>query len=217
MPAPYRQENIEVLYSDDSLIVVNKPENLLSVPGRGPDKKDCLVSRLQSRFPTLRVVHRLDCATSGLMVLALNIESQRELNRQFHDREVQKRYVACVLGHCAADEGEIREPLITDWPNRPRQKVDPEGKPALTRYRCMLRGEQHGLAFSRMALTPVTGRSHQLRVHMLHLGHAILGDRLYATEAGIQASNRLQLHAEQLSFHHPQTKQAMDFETHASF
>lgn len=217
MPEPNEHENIEVLYSDKALIVVNKPENILSVPGRGPDKKDCVVSRLQDRFPTVRVVHRLDCATSGLMVLALTIESQRELSRQFHDREIRKRYLACVAGHCQHDEGEIELPLMADWPNRPRQKVDPDGKPALTRYHCLERGLQNGIPFSRVALTPVTGRSHQLRVHMLHLGHVILGDQLYGDNASKQAAGRMQLHAEQLGFRHPQNGQTMDFEHHAPF
>ena len=208
---------IEILYSDNELIVVNKPANLLSVPGRGPDKKDCVVARLQQEFPTVRVVHRLDCATSGLMVLALSRDSHRELSRQFQDREVAKQYVADISGHCDQDEGEVDQPLLTDWPNRPRQIVDPKGKSALTRFRCLERSYREGLAVSRVELIPITGRSHQLRVHMQFLGHPILGDRLYAQEPYRSTVERLHLHAQALSITQPSTGKRLDFEQHVEF
>lgn len=207
----------ELLYSDKHLIVVNKPSGLLSVPGRGPDKKDCVVARLQAKFPTVRVVHRLDCATSGLMVLALGQDSHRELSRQFHDREVGKEYRAHVVGHCTSEQGEVDQPLITDWPNRPRQKICPEGKSALTKFKCLGHDYLQDLPITKMSLKPVTGRSHQLRVHMQHLGHPILGDQLYATGPALEASNRLLLHARTLTFNHPVSKEPMQFECHESF
>lgn len=198
---------IEVVYSDKHLVLVNKPSGLLSVPGRGPDKKDCLVRRLQDSFPTARIVHRLDCATSGLMVLALDADSHRELSRQFHDREVDKEYIARVWGRVEADSGEVDLPLITDWPNRPRQKVDDNGKPALTKYEVLSRDTDS----TRVKLTPITGRSHQLRVHMLSLGHAILGDQLYACEDAINAADRLLLHAGKLAITQPETGERLEF------
>lgn len=200
-------DDIELIYSDKHLVVVNKPSGLLSVPGRGPDKKDCVVRRVQLAYPTARIVHRLDCATSGLMVLALDADAHRELSRQFHDREVSKEYVARVWGQLQKEQGEVDLPLMTDWPNRPRQKVDEAGKQALTKYLCLSRDENS----SRVKLIPVTGRSHQLRVHMLSLGHAILGDRLYASQEAIDAAERLLLHASYLAFSQPVTKERLEF------
>lgn len=204
---------IEIVYSDEQLVVVNKPSGLLSVPGRGPDKADCLLSRLQDQFPTIRVVHRLDCATSGLMVLALDADSHRELSRQFHDREVKKRYEALVYGFMEDESGEVNQPLMTDWPNRPRQMISHEGKAAQTFYQCTTRSEQA----SRVILTPITGRSHQLRVHMLYTGHPILGDGLYAHESALKASSRLCLHATDLSIYQPKTKTFMEFSSATPF
>lgn len=204
---------IDIPYSDKHLLIVNKPAGLLSVPGRGPDKKDCVLRRAQCSFPTARIVHRLDCATSGAMVLALDAETHRALSRQFHDREVQKRYIAWVSGVPQQASGDVREPLMTDWPNRPRQKVDPAGKSAHTRY-LTLRIEEDR---ARMQLTPVTGRSHQLRVHMQTLGHPILGDEFYGDARSRSASDRLMLHAEYLAFKHPASHQHMEFELHAPF
>ena len=196
---------IEVVYTDTSLIVVNKPSGLLSVPGRGPDKQDCVISRLLVAFPNAKVVHRLDCATSGLMVLAQSLESQRELSRQFHDREVSKEYIACVHGHCL-EEGEVNLPLMTDWPNRPRQMVSEDGKAAQTFYQRVALEQVAGFPISRVALTPVTGRTHQLRVHMLSIGHVIMGDKLYAQGAARDAVERLHLHATRLSIKQPETQ-----------
>ncbi len=204
---------VSVVYSDKHLLLVNKPEGLLSVPGRGPDKKDCVVSRLQADYPTVRIVHRLDCATSGLMILALNSEVHRELSRQFHDREVQKHYIACVAGEMASSSGSVSAPLICDWPNRPRQIVHSEGKPALTHYECLAREA----GTSRVELKPVTGRSHQLRVHMQSIGHPILGDQLYASGPAREASQRLLLHASYLAVRHPVTNQQIEFYLDAPF
>jgi len=208
---------IEVVYSDNTLLVVNKPAGLLSVPGRGPGKEDCVVSRVNVLHPSARSVHRLDCATSGLMVLAHNADSHRALSRQFQEREVAKRYIACVSGALAQDEGEVNAPLMADWPNRPRQMVHTEGKQALTYYRCLSRYKIQQMDVSRVELKPVTGRSHQLRVHMLTLGHAILGDQLYARGAALDASPRLMLHAQHLSFFHPDSKDRLEFEIDAPF
>lgn len=204
---------IEIVYLDENLVVVNKPSGLLSVPGRGPDKADCVLSRLQQQFPTIRIVHRLDCATSGLMVLALDADSHRELSRQFHDREVKKQYEALVYGYMENERGEVNQPLMTDWPNRPRQMISPEGKPAQTYYRCLNRSQSE----TRVELSPITGRSHQLRVHMLYTGHPILGDNLYAEGDALVARDRLCLHATYLSLLQPDSKKAMEFTSEAQF
>ncbi|MDX1451437.1 MAG: RluA family pseudouridine synthase [Oleiphilaceae bacterium] len=205
--------DIAIQYSDKHLVIVNKPHDLLSVPGKGPDKRDCVQRRVHEHFPTARIVHRLDCATSGLMVLALDADSHRELSRQFHDREVSKAYIACVYGELRDDEGEVKAPLITDWPRRPRQKIDPSGKSAHTCFKVIAREGTH----TRVQLMPVTGRSHQLRVHMQSLGHPILGDAFYAEGDALAASSRLCLHATALGFSHPDTGQRMEFISHAPF
>lgn len=200
--------SIEVIFSDDRLVVVVKPENLLSVPGRGPDKQDCLWHRVQRQFPTARIVHRLDCATSGLMVLALDADSHRELSRQFHQRETRKRYQALVAGRPTGESGVAEWPLRCDWERRPLQIVDPvEGKSARTEWQLLETDGQR----SRMLLHPVTGRSHQLRVHMQTLGHPIIGDAFYATPEIRALSPRLLLHAERLGFQHPDSGEALDF------
>lgn len=192
----------EIIYADDTLLVVNKPAGLLTVPGRGPEKQDCLINRLLVPYPNARIVHRLDQATSGLVVIPLGYEAQKHLARQFEQRLVHKCYTAVVGGVMADEAGEVDLPLICDWPNRPRQKVDyTDGKAALTRYRVL----QRSADATRVALEPVTGRSHQLRVHMQALGHPILGDNLYATPAYLAASDRLLLHATTIEFTHPQT------------
>lgn len=211
------EHSIAILYSDAHLLVVNKPAGLLSVPGRAPEHQDCLISRIQAQYPDALTVHRLDCHTSGLCVIARGKESQRALSRQFQDRKVSKTYLANVLGHVTDDKGSVELPLICDWPNRPLQMVDFEnGKPALTHFQVVDRFiAQHGkdaYACSRVELTPVTGRSHQLRVHMLALGHPILGDIFYAPKDRLQLANRLHLHASQLSFYHPETGEWMSFD-----
>lgn len=190
------------LHVDDACIVVVKPAGLLSVPGRGEHLQDCVASRVQAQFEDARVVHRLDMATSGLMLFARGAVAQRALSRAFAQREVHKRYVAIVHGRMAQPEGEIDLPLMADWPNRPLQKVDAaQGKPSLTRYRVL--GFDSAANTTRVALEPLTGRAHQLRVHLLAIGHPMLGDALYAPPAVRALSSRLLLHAQALTFPHP--------------
>ncbi len=191
---------LSVVYQDDDILVVNKPSGLLSVPGRIPAHQDSMVRRAQRVFPTASVVHRLDMATSGLLILALNKAANSELSRQFRERIPKKRYYARVDGQLQQDSGDVTEPLIVDWPNRPKQKVCYDsGKAALTHYSVVRRESGETL----VELHPVTGRSHQLRVHMLALGHPILGDRLYATPEAKARATRLQLHAQTLIIQHP--------------
>ena len=188
---------MELIHVDADLIVVNKPGGLLSVPGRGPDKQDCAITRLQAQYPEALTVHRLDMATSGLLLMARGAEQQRRLSLDFAERRVHKRYVALVRGHLAGDAqawSEVDLPLLTDWPNRPRQKIDPvQGKPSLTRYRVLGRETLAGQAVTRVELQPITGRTHQLRVHMLALGHPIAGDALYGPNT--DETQGLKLHA----------------------
>ena len=201
MPFHTEAPCLDLIYQDDFLIVANKPAGLLAVPGRGADKQDCLSSRVQAECPDALVVHRLDMATSGLLLFARGVEMQRRLSQIFRERAVQKRYVAVVAGMLEMAVGEIDLPLICDWPNRPRQKIDyASGKPSLTRYRSLAHDAITGT--TRVELEPVTGRTHQLRVHMSAIGHPILGDALYGGEAAGKAG-RLLLHASALSFSHP--------------
>jgi tRNA pseudouridine32 synthase/23S rRNA pseudouridine746 synthase len=195
---------LDLVYQDEALIVVNKPEGLLSVPGRGDDRADCMVSRVQQRMPEALTVHRLDMATSGLLVFARGPDMQRALSLAFQDRGVSKRYVAVVHGLVQPDDGVVDLPLIADWPNRPRQMVCHErGKPSQTRFQVLARDAV--AAQTRVALEPITGRSHQLRVHMMSLGHAIVGDPLYADPEASVRADRLLLHAAELKLPHPQT------------
>lgn len=204
---PPPDTGLEIIHLDDHLLVLNKPSGLLSVPGRGEAKQDSLALRVQAEYPEARVVHRLDMATSGLMIMARGPEMERRLQRLFERRAIEKQYQAVVNGRLDPASGSIRLPLITDWPNRPRQRVDHElGKPALTHYRLL---EYHPESdSSRVELRPETGRSHQLRVHMLAIGHVILGDGLYAEPGLREKAPRLLLHASDLRFTHP----ARDFE-----
>ena len=193
---------LSLIYHDDDVVVANKQSGLLSVTGIQPAHKDALISRTQKVLPTATVVHRLDMATSGVMVMALNKDAHRHISRQFQERITKKRYFARVDGVMENDSGSVTLPLIVDWPNRPKQKIDHEnGKPSLTHYRVIKRLENE----TWVELSPVTGRSHQLRVHMLALGHPILGDRLYAHEEAKARAPRLQLHAETLILQHPAT------------
>lgn len=206
--------SIEILYRDRRLVVVEKPANLLSVPGRGPDKQDCVWHRVQRQCPTARIVHRLDFATSGLMLLALDADSHRELSRQFRERETRKRYQAIVAGRPEADSGVIDWPLRCDWERRPLQIVDPvDGKQARTEWQRV----DSDRDTSRLLLHPITGRSHQLRVHLQALGHPILGDAFYAPPDIRDKASRLLLHAEQLGFSHPDSGEAMDFTSATPF
>ena len=190
------------LHVDTACLVVVKPAGLLSVPGRGEHLQDCLSARAQALCADALVVHRLDMATSGLMLFARGAAAQRSLNQAFAQREVYKRYVAVVHGRMAQDEGVIDLPLMADWPNRPMQKIDmAHGKPSLTRYRVL--AFDAATNTTRVALEPVTGRAHQLRVHLLAIGHPMLGDALYAPAPVLAMANRLLLHAESLAFPHP--------------
>ncbi|MFV0300082.1 MAG: pseudouridine synthase [Paracoccus sp. (in: a-proteobacteria)] len=196
-----------VIHADHEILVVSKPAGLLSVPGRGADKADCAIERLRGAFPTILLVHRLDQDTSGVMIFGLTPHAQRHLSKQFEDRRTKKAYVARLAGRLEPKTGTVDLPLIVDWPNRPRQKVDHQtGKPALTEWRVMRAGDQE----SRVRLFPLTGRSHQLRVHMAETGHPILGDPLYATGRAADFP-RLMLHAESLRVKHPDSGVQMTF------
>lgn len=213
------RHELTVVYVDEALLVLDKPAGLLSVPGRGEDKQDCLSARAQALYPDALVVHRLDMATSGLMVLARSPAAQRRLNDAFANREIHKRYVAVVDGMLAPppqDWGVIDLPIIVDWPNRPRRIIDPErGKPSVTRWRVLAHDPL--APTTRLELEPITGRSHQLRVHLLALGHAILGDALYASPRVQALSDRLLLHACSLALPHPVSGQTLRFDSAAKF
>lgn len=196
-------------------MVVNKASGLLSVPGRAPENKDSVMTRIQADFPTAESVHRLDMATSGVIVVALTKAAERELKRQFREREPKKSYIARVWDHLAQDEGLIDLPLICDWPNRPKQKVCYEtGKPSQTLYQVLSRDADGS---TRVKLSPITGRSHQLRVHMLAIGHPILGDGFYAHPEAKAMASRLQLHAQELCITHPEFGTVMHFKCEPEF
>lgn len=198
-------DGFTLLFADAALLVLDKPAGLLSVPGRGPDKQDCLANRVLAVHPDARVVHRLDMATSGLWVMALGAPAQRALNEAFAGRVVSKTYEAVVAGRITPPDSadgwaEIALPMMADWPNRPLQKISADGKPARTRWRLLGHTPE---GHSRLALQPVTGRSHQLRLHLQAIGHPILGDALYAPPAVQAAAPRLLLHACRLTLPHP--------------
>jgi tRNA pseudouridine32 synthase/23S rRNA pseudouridine746 synthase len=213
---PPEDTDLKLVHIDEHLLVVDKPAGLLSVPGRGEERADCMMSRVQKRYPEAMIVHRLDMATSGLLVLARGPEMHRRLSALFHGREVDKQYTAVIHGLLATEEGEVDLPLITDWPRRPMQMVcHREGKASLTYFRVLSRDET--LPSTRVELEPVTGRTHQLRVHMLSLGHPIVGDPLYGDQA-LQASHpRLMLHACRLALPHPGTGQRLSVSSTAPF
>ena len=193
-------EEIPILHSDGDILVVSKPAGLLSVPGKAAEHADCLESRIQAIYPQARVVHRLDMATSGIMVMAMNANAHRHLGLQFERRHIKKIYVARVWGRVKDDDGEIDLPLRCDWPNRPLQMVDHEqGKSAQTNWQVLEREENS----TKLLLKPKTGRSHQLRVHMLAIGHVILGDEFYAAGEALEICDRLMLHAQSLELFHP--------------
>jgi tRNA pseudouridine32 synthase / 23S rRNA pseudouridine746 synthase len=197
-------------YIDEDLIVAEKPHGLLSVPGRAPENQDCVVSRLQARYPDALTVHRLDMVTSGLLLHGRGKDMQIALSKLFEARQVYKRYVAVVEGELADARGEILLPLRCDWDNRPRQMVDFElGKPAHTRWQLL--GHEQGN--SRVLLEPVTGRSHQLRLHLASIGHPIIGDVMY----GAQPAPRVCLHASELGFVHPRSGQVLQLRSDAPF
>ena len=204
---------IEVVYEDAHVVAVTKPTGLLSVPGKGEHLSDCMLSRVMVAFPDALLVHRLDRDTSGVMVLALTPHAQRSMSMQFEARSTKKTYVACVAGEVKESEGEIDLPLIVDWPNRPKQMVCHEtGKPAVTEFKRMsVTNDQ-----SRLRLFPKTGRSHQLRVHCLAIGHPILGDPLYAPET-VADFPRLLLHSEELRINHPESGKGLRFRAKCPF
>jgi tRNA pseudouridine32 synthase/23S rRNA pseudouridine746 synthase len=205
---------LPLLHADAALVCIDKPAGLRSVPGRGEHKRDCAALRVQAAFADARVVHRLDEATSGLLLFARGAAVQRHLSAAFAERLVDKRYVAVVHGRVADDAGEIDLPLAADWPNRPRQQVDhAHGKASLTRWRVLERGD----ATTRLELEPLTGRSHQLRVHLQAIGHPIVGDALYAARDVVNAAPRLLLHASALTFAHPLTERPLALHSAAPF
>jgi tRNA pseudouridine32 synthase/23S rRNA pseudouridine746 synthase len=204
---------LDILHEDHEILAVNKPAGLLSVPGKGPELADCLISRLEAVYPQVLLVHRLDRDTSGVMIFALTPHAQRHLGLQFEKRQTQKRYVARVAGRLEPKTGTVDLPLIVDWPNRPLQKVDHDtGKPAVTDWRVLKANDDE----SKVQLFPQTGRSHQLRVHMLALGHPILGDPLYAPDTADRYP-RMMLHAEELRIRHPDGGIGTKFRVKAPF
>jgi tRNA pseudouridine32 synthase/23S rRNA pseudouridine746 synthase len=204
----------QVLYADDWLVAFNKPVPMLSVPGIGPEKADCLVSRAQEAFPGARIVHRLDRDTSGIIILALNADTHRAMSIQFQDRLIEKHYEAIVMGNPEQDKGLVDAAIRKDLDNRPRQCIDPaNGRPSQTAWSVLERlGDR-----ARMKLTPRTGRSHQLRLHLLHIGHPILGDDLYAPPEALAMAPRLCLHATGLAFTHPDTGSRVEIHDPAPF
>lgn len=210
---PFCAEQVEILYQDKHLLLVNKPTHLLSVPGRLPQNKDCMITRVQVDFPTATIVHRLDQDTSGIMLVPLCHEVHADITRQFMRREIHKTYTAVVWGD-VTENGSVDLPIVFDWDNRPRQKIcHSTGKPSLTYYEVL---ERNGTS-TRLLLKPVTGRSHQLRIHCREMGHPILGDELYAHAEAMAASSRLLLHSTTLSFTHPITGKAMEWRCEPAF
>ena len=204
---------LDVLHLDHELLVVNKPSGLLSVPGRGALLVDCLITRIQSEYPTALLVHRLDRDTSGAMVFALSANAQRHLGLQFEKRQIKKTYVARVWGQIEADTGTVDLPIIVDWPNRPKQMICHDtGRAAVTDWQVINRDRGE----TRVKLSPKTGRSHQLRIHMLALGHPILGDPFYGTLES-QEAIRLMLHSHRLRLRHPDGGEMMDFRAKLPF
>ncbi|SFZ86838.1 ribosomal large subunit pseudouridine synthase A [Devosia enhydra] len=191
---------LSIIHLDDDLVVLDKPSGLLSVPGRDPALSDSLAKRVQARFPGSAVTHRLDKDTSGVLVMARNKRALAHVGQEFEQRRARKAYVARVWGDVAGESGEIDLPLATDWENKPRQRVDHEaGRASRTRWQVI--GREAGV--TRLQLEPLTGRTHQLRVHLRAIGHPILGDVFYATGEALAAADRLQLHAHWLEFAHP--------------
>lgn len=209
---------ISVLHDNEEFLILSKQSGLLSVPGRLAEHADCLETRVQTQYPDALTVHRLDRGTSGLLVMAHGKAAHRHLSMQFQKRQTDKTYVADVWGEVKDDTGTIDLPLLCDWPNRPKQHVDFEnGKPSLTHWKVLERRKKS----TRLELTPVTGRSHQLRVHLLSIGHPILGDAFYAQDEAFgdafSATNRLHLHAETLSFFHPAGGSRVEFKDKCPF
>ena len=212
---PATDQPFDILYQDEQLLVVSKPAKLLTVPGRHPANKDCLISRVQREWPGATVVHRLDYDTSGIVLLPLTKRALSELSKQFQARTINKQYQAVVAGLLANEQGEINLPIAADPANRPLYKICSSGKPSQTYYQVLKRDDARQQ--SRVLLTPVTGRSHQLRLHMQAIGHPILGDTLYGNQAVITKAERLLLHACSISFKHPLTAEQIDLSYPAEF
>ena len=205
---------LDIVYQDDDVLLLAKPAGLLSVPGKSEALGDCLASRVQDRFPLATPVHRLDMDTSGLLLMGKHQEAHRYLSIGFQRRLVHKTYIALLFGHLRLPQGVVDEPLICDWPNRPRQKIDHEtGKSSQTNWRVLGFEGDH----TRVELSPLTGRTHQLRVHMASVGHPILGDRLYAHPRARDSASRLMLHAHGLSFRHPKDGERVYFTSPCPF
>ncbi len=208
-------EPLNIIYKDDHMLVLSKPSGLLSVPGRKEEHQDCLISRVNKEYPGALTVHRLDMDTSGVVVMARHAQAHRNLGLQFEKRQTKKEYIARIWGNIEEDKGHIDLPLICDWPNRPLQKIDlTRGKEAQTDW-IVLNREEAG--YTRVSLHPITGRTHQLRVHMAEIGHPILGDDFYAHEKAFNAAKRLQLHAKSLMLRHPEDDKEMWFEAPCLF
>lgn len=206
-------EPLRILHEDAAILVVDKPAGLLTVPGKLENRQDCLITRLQAARWDALTVHRLDCDTSGVIIFARTKQAQGFLGQEFEKRRAQKTYVARLMGRVEGDRGTVDLPLGSDWDYRPRQKVDPvHGRPAVTDWQVVERSDEE----TRVRLSPHTGRSHQLRVHMLALGHPILGDQIYAADT-TKGHGRLMLHAECLALHHPTTGTWMTFTAPAPF
>lgn len=207
------QTPLDIIYQDKDLLVVNKPSGILTNPGKGALLADSLLSRVQQQYPLAQLVHRLDLATSGVVAFALRRKAESELKRQFAERVVRKRYLAVVAGHLSQPVGKITFPLQADQANLPKQQVHPAGKTAETHYRVLQQLTHHAL----VELKPITGRSHQLRVHMAALGHPILGDNFYADTAARLAAPRLLLHAAELTLLQPYSQQSLTFYADSDF
>ncbi len=206
---------LDIVYHDNHIMVINKPSGLLSVSGNQPQYRDSAMSRIKDKYGFCEPAHRLDMATSGILLFAMSKAADSELKRQFRERETEKHYQALVWGHIKAERGIVNLPLICDWENRPRQRIDfVYGKRAVTEFEVLERLPNNS---TRVKLTPITGRSHQLRLHMLALGHPILGDKFYSPPQAKAMSPRLCLHAESLTIHHPITKEKMTFSRTAEF
>jgi len=207
-------QSFTLIHRDARLLILEKPSGLLAVPGRGPHLQDCLASRVQQSFPTARVVHRLDRDTSGLMLMALDADAQRQLSRQFEQRLVRKGYECVVAGVVETPAGLIDLPIGRDPDRPPRYRIDHDhGRPSQTRWQSLDAGTDR----SRLAVAPLTGRSHQIRLHLATIGHAILGDPLYADEAGLAAAGRLLLHACELTVMHPEHGQQVTWQSACPF
>lgn len=211
---PPQHPALRELYCDEHILVLDKPSGLLTVAGNDPSLADCLEVRAQKAHPGARIVHRLDKDTSGVIVLGLTAPAHAHLGLQFEKRQTSKTYIARVWGHLTPENGSIDAPIATDRPNRPRQKIDHEhGRSAQTNWQTI--SYENGI--TRVQLKPITGRSHQLRVHMLHLGYPILGDNIYASDEVLAAADQLQLHAQTLTFTHPETGAPCIFDSPCPF